>query len=128
MDYRDERGFSFYGIIWALIIVGVIGTLAMRLVNPILQYQTIDSVVADLLTKPDDYSRSNDEIMTLIKRRLKINSTELPSDDAIKILKKEDRTQIIINYRTEVPLYANAKIALYFSNAHQSSNNDSEMN
>jgi len=128
MDYSKERGYSFYGIIWALIIVGMVGTLAMRLSNPLLQYQAIESVVADIVTKPEDYKQSNAEIMTLIKRRLKINSTELPSDDAIKIVKNGRRTQLIIDYRTEVPLYANAKIALYFSSVHQSVDDESVTN
>jgi hypothetical protein len=111
---KHQAGLTAIGLILILIPVGLAVYIVMRAAPAYIEALSVGDVVNSLKKEMDLKEKSRDEIYTMIKKRLDVNTISSVDKDDIKIQKTVNDVTVTIDYEARVPLFWNVALALSF--------------
>lgn len=111
---KNQAGLTAIGLILILIPVGLAVYIIMRAAPAYIEALSVGDVVNSLKKEMDLKEKSRDEIYTMIKKRLDVNTISSVDKDDIKIQKTVNDVTVTIDYEARVPLFWNVALALSF--------------
>ena len=112
---RRPKGMSMLGLVFVVMIVASVVTLALRLGPHYIDFRTIDSVMQGL-PATQIHQMSKSEIREMLLKRYKINNIrDLNLREVVAIERKKDQTDIVVDYEIREPLVYNVDALLTFS-------------
>lgn len=122
-----QRGFSFFGIVLIIAVLGVFISVGIKIIPAYLDFFSVTSIVKKTLAEPRIASMRNDQIIERITTQLSINNIRLSElgKDALVIERDGADVIIYIDYYVEEPFYTSensqVKISMHFEDAHAAS-------
>ena len=107
-----QRGLSLWALIGISFILIIVALLGMKLVPPLLQYQSVRSAIYSISTEG---LTSPGEIRGAFQKFSAIDDIDVVQPADLDITRDGSRTVISAQWRTEVPLFLNSGIYINFS-------------
>lgn len=118
LDLTRQQGISFVGLMTLLVVVGFLTLLGLKLVPIYLENFKIAHALEGTIQEPGITQKTRQEIGGLLLRRLDIDSVKRINHrnwpKYVKIVKKQGKVSIDVNYRAETPLVANVGMFVDF--------------
>ena len=111
---KRQRGISFLGLIFYLVLIVVAVTLIVRLGPHYMEYFSIRTVLKDLQDDPDLATRNKRSIKKAVENRLYINDIRHVDYRKFKYKKTGQGILVDVDYETRAPLIANLDVVLKF--------------
>ncbi|WP_314444028.1 DUF4845 domain-containing protein [Massilia timonae] len=115
MDRRKiankQDGLSLSGLIGALVVIGVAGIFAMRMVPAYIEYNAIKSAIA----KVKDSGGSIREMQQAFNRHTSVNDVEAVRGQDLVFTRIGEETQISFAYEKRLPLMGNVSLLIDFA-------------
>ncbi len=122
-----QQGFSFFGLIFLIAIIGGIISIAIKIVPPYLDFLSVSEVTRNMINQPRMGLQRNDEVMRRITNQLSINNIRLGElgKDAIKLSRADGVLTADIDYIVEKPVFQSEEmdinINIHFATSHEAS-------
>ena len=113
---RHQRGMSFTGLLFILIFIGLVATMALRIVPMLLEYQGVMRSITQLKASPG-FPWNKQDFYKKLENNLYLNDVKNFGGDflkeSIKIVqnKKSGKKELIIKYQRDAPFFRN----IYFT-------------
>ena len=120
-----QKGFSFFGMILLVAMVGGILSVAIKVFPPWMDFRTISEATHSVISQPRAGLQRNDQILERIDRQLSINNIPLESlgKDAITLSREDGSLVATIDYMVEQPVFVRDSVTitinLQFYEAHE---------
>lgn len=120
-----QRGFSFFGILIFLAILGGLVTVMLKVLPPWIDFLTVSEATEGVLNQPRIGLQRNDQVLEKIDRQLAINNISLSAlgKDAITLSRQDGSLVATIDYVVESPLLeredVTINITLQFYKVHE---------
>lgn len=114
---KKQRGLSLISTLLVLAFLGVVATLAVRLVPVYLQYYNVRSVMNELAHLPNVGSMGFQQICNNLTNRFTINNINAVSCKDLKMTTVGNETTLSVKYQVKQHLIANIDGLFYFSYA-----------
>lgn len=120
-----QRGMSFFGLIFLIAAIGMVVSLAIKIVPAYLDFYTVNEAIVDTLKQPRIALSRNDEILKKIKTQLSINNIELSmlGKDAVTISRDEGTLVVEVDYVVEEVVSerddSTLSIVMHFNKVHE---------
>lgn len=124
---KQQQGFSFFGLIFLIAIIGGIVSIAIKIVPAYLDFLSVSEVTRNMINQPRMGLQRNDEVMRRIANQLSINNIRLSElgKDAIKLSRADGKLTADIDYIVEKPVFQSDEmdinINMYFATSHEAS-------
>ncbi|MFZ5757504.1 MAG: DUF4845 domain-containing protein [Pseudomonadota bacterium] len=105
---RYQKGMSFFGLAFLLAILGVIVSLAVKIVPPYLDFLTISGATLETIKQPRIALQSDEAILKKIDNQLSINNIklkELTEEKAITLSREDGTLTADIDYTLQKPVF-----------------------
>ena len=112
---KNETGLTAIGLILILSPVGLAVYIVLSVARVYIEAWSVGDVVNYLKKEMALKEKSQEEIKTMIKKRLEVNnisSVDMKND--VKIQKTVNAVTVTIDYETRVPLFSNVALAFSF--------------
>lgn len=111
---NKEYGFSFFGLIFLLAILAMVGSVAIKVFPPYIDFLSISDAVKQTLEQPRMSLQTQEAVMKKIENQLSINNIRLSDygDDAITLSRDEGTLRADIAYSVEAPVFASEEFAI----------------
>lgn len=122
---KQQQGFSFFGLIFLIAIIGGIISIAIKIVPAYLDFLSVSEVTRNMINQPRMGLQRNDEIMRRIANQLSINNIRLSElgKDAIKLSRTDGMLTADIDYIVEKPVFQSDEmdinINIHFATSHE---------
>jgi len=114
MTIRRERGMSMMGMMFLLVAVILVVTMALRIVPHYMTNATVNDLV-DGLTPQEVQTGGRTQLMETLEKRFKINSIyDLDPKEIIHYERDKGAVKVSAEYEVREPLVGNAYILLLF--------------
>ena len=115
MDRRKivnkQDGLSLSGLIGALVVIGVVGIFAMRMVPAYIEYNAIKSAIA----KVKDGGGSIREMQQAFNRHTSVNDVEAVRGQDLVFTRDGEEVEISFAYEKRLPLMGNVSLLIDFA-------------
>ena len=111
---KNQAGLTTISLILLLIPVVLIVYIVIKAVPVYIESFSIGDAINSLKKEPDLKEKSEDEIYTMIKKRLDVNNIQSVDKGDVKIKKTVNDVKVNIDYEVKVPLFGNVALALSF--------------
>lgn len=111
---KSMRGMGASGWIMAIIVVVVFVTAAIKIIPSALDFNTIKTLVNNVIADNKIGLKSNDEIYRDIGRRFSINRIEVINIDDITIEKENGELVITVDYEVREDFFANIDFVMTY--------------
>ncbi len=124
---KQQQGFSFFGLILLIAIIGGIVSVAIKIVPAYLDFLSVSEVTRNMINQPRMGLQRNDEVMRRIANQLSINNIRLSElgKDAIKLSRADGMLTADIDYIVERPVFQSDEmdinINMHFATSHEAS-------
>lgn len=124
---KQQQGFSFFGLIFLIAIIGGIVSIAIKILPPYLDFLSVSEVTRNMINQPRMGLQRNDEVMRRIANQLSINNIRLSElgKDAIKLSRADGKLTADIDYIVEKPVFQSDEmdinINMHFATSHEAS-------
>jgi hypothetical protein len=112
---KNQRGISFYGVLYLLITLGFVGYIGMRAFPSVVEYFGIKKILASMANEEAKNATNVREIRAGFDRRAVIGYVTVISGEDLEITKEAGETVVSANWSVKVPLFAQASLLLDFS-------------
>lgn len=109
-----QRGVTLTGLIVAVIILGLAGVLAAKVVPEVIEYYAVVKDVKATVNDPGLRGASLQEIKIAYAKRAGIDNITAVNPNDLDISKDGDQLVIGFAYSKKIPLFANASLLLDF--------------
>ena len=122
---KQQQGFSFFGLIFLIAIIGGIISIAIKIVPAYLDFLSVSEVTRDMINQPRMGLQRNDEVMRRIANQLSINNIRLGElgKDAVKLSRADGVLTADIDYIVEKPVFQSDEmdinINIHFATSHE---------
>jgi len=116
---HSQRGASALGVIFVLLIIGGIATVAIKIMPAYMEDITVTSALEDISEQPESRSLDVKGIQALIKKRLSVNGVKGLPDGAIKVVDDTGIRTIVVNYERRMDLFANIDAVVTFDHSYE---------
>lgn len=110
----SQRGASLLSTLLVLIVAGVFVSVGFKLFTPYKDHATINSIVSDMVSDPEELTVSIREMRSNLDKRFLINQVRLPSPEALDIRQEEGVLYFDLKYEVRVPMYYNVDALVTF--------------
>lgn len=102
-----QRGFSFFGVILLVAILGGATSIAIKVFPPWMDFMTVSEATHAVISQPRMGLQRNEEILSRIERQLSINNISLKSlgKDAVTLSREDGSLVATIDYVVEAPVF-----------------------
>lgn len=124
---RQEKGFSFFGVLFLIAILGGLVSVAIKVLPPWMDFMTISEATQNIIEQPRIGVQPNNKIMERIENQLSINNISLGSlgKDAITLSREDGTLVATIDYLVEQTVYqtedVTININMQFNKTHEAS-------
>lgn len=124
---RQENGFSFFGVLFLIAILGGLVSVAIKVLPPWMDFMTISEATQNIIEQPRIGVQPNNKIMERIENQLSINNISLGSlgKDAITLSREDGTLVATIDYLVEQTVYqtedVTININMQFNKTHEAS-------
>lgn len=124
---RQEKGFSFFGVLFLIAILGGLVSVAIKVLPPWMDFMTISEATQNIIEQPRIGLQPNNKIMERIENQLSINNISLGSlgKDAITLSREDGTLVATIDYLVEQTVYqtedVTININMQFNKTHEAS-------
>lgn len=112
--YR-QAGFIPLGLLYVIVLTVAVGLVGLKLVPTYLEHYKVKTALESLKKEPTLSSRSRDEILTMLLKRLDVDMVEHVTAKEIKVEKRGQAIRILIEYDVVQPMVGNVDVVLHFS-------------
>jgi hypothetical protein len=113
---RAQRGVTFIGFIFLLILAGCIAYIAMRLVPMYTEYYSVVTSLKRVANEPGVETMDPERIHNLIGRGFNISYVETIDSRDVKIVKDTTGMKFIVDYEVRKPVVYNIDLVAHFQN------------
>jgi hypothetical protein len=114
-DNSKQLGMSGLGMMTTAAIIVATVVLALRLAPHYIDFQTINSIMADLPSE-QIHEMEKRSIIDVLQKRFKINNIRsFLVKDVVSIDRSKVGTDVVVDYEIREPLVGNAEIVLVFA-------------
>ena len=119
MRYRGgERGISFVGLIFVLVVLAFVGLFGLKLFPIYMESFKIDKAMKGIIEGSKIEQRTKQEIRGALIKRLDINSVTAigygTMKDHLEITKQGGNVSLDLTYEQETPLFGNISLLVTF--------------
>ena len=115
---RQQKGMSAWVAIYILITLGFFGLIGLKTFPTYLESFKVDKALQALVDDPKTADMSKREIGSALVKRLDIDDVTRINDrtlgDFVTITKTGKKVSVVVDYRAEVPLFANVIVVTEF--------------
>jgi hypothetical protein len=112
---KRQRGMTFIGWLLVLAIAGFFAAISLTLIPIYLEHYSIKHVLAQFENDRDLAKKSNGEIRTLMKRRLKINGVyDFDVNKNLIIKRNAGKATVQVKYEVREPFVGNVDVVVHF--------------
>lgn len=113
---RRQAGIGWMGWTTILLMAGVIGLMALRLVPHYIDYITVLDVARTLQRESDIGKKSKAELKAIVAGRFRQNNLYKMKTDVLKFSKTpQQRLVVLIDYERREPLFGNIELVVKFN-------------
>lgn len=112
---RKQQGVTLSGLIIIVIILGLVGVLAAKIVPEVIEYYSIVKDVKATVSDPGLRGASIQEVKIGYAKRAGIDNITAVNPNDLDISKDGDQLVIGFAYTKKIPLFANASLLLDFA-------------
>lgn len=109
-----QRGITFIGFIFMMILAGCIAYLAMRVVPAYVEYYSVVKVLKHVAMEPGVESMDPERIHNLISRGFDVGYVETISHKDVKIVKDSNGMHFDADYEVRKPVVYNIDLIIHF--------------
>lgn len=109
-----QGGFSFFGVLFLLTILGSVVSIAVKVVPPWIDYLAVSEAVQSVLTQPRVGLQRHDEILAKIDKQLSINNIDVGAlgDNPISLMRDGGTLTATIDYAVEKPVFTSEEVTI----------------
>lgn len=111
---QSMRGLSVSGWIVCIVVVVVFATAAIKIIPSMLDFNTVQTLVNNVLADNKVGLKSTDEIAGDIARRLSINSIKVISANDLLIEKNDGVLTIVVDYEVRENFFKNVDLVMTY--------------
>ena len=97
---RSQHGFTFWSIVFYVLVLGSAMVLALRVAPSYLEYRTVRDIMERAVSEFDPNTQSSREIKTRIRKLLKTSQIYVIKAEDVKIFR--DRNEVVFDATYEV--------------------------
>jgi len=116
MKIRKQQGWTIWSLTFNLLIIGVIAWVGLKIVPLYMDNSTIRATIKPLAHDRSLSGTSHEEIVSLIKKRLSVNSVRWVKTDDIEFVEEDNFTQVRIDYEKRIKMVSNIDLVVTFKN------------
>lgn len=111
---KSMRGLSASGWIVCIIVLVVFATAAIKIIPSVLDFNTVKTLVNNVLADNKVGLKSKDEIVGDIARRLSINSIDVITANDFLIEKSDGMLTVVVDYEVRENFFANVDLVMTY--------------
>ena len=117
---HHQKGLSAFGLLVVLFILGVVFTIGIKLFTPYWEHKTVEEVLENVVSDPQELSKPVREIRSDIHKRLSINQIRIPDErESIDVVDDRGTIRINVDYEVRVKMFLNIDAVLSFKNHYE---------
>jgi hypothetical protein len=113
-SYKVQQGYSFYSVLFVILVGGVFFSVGFKLYQPYFDYMTIDKVLTNVINSTEELEKHPKILKKDLNKKWAVNQIRLPHKDALIIRKKEGYVILKLNYEIRVPMFYNVDAMVKF--------------
>lgn len=113
-SYKSQQGYSFYSVLFIILVGGAVFSIGFKLYPPYLDYTTIDKVLTNVINSPEELSKHPKVLKKDLGKKWAVNQIRLPHKDALIIRRKEGIIIFTLKYEVRVPMFFNVDAMVKF--------------
>lgn len=102
---RRQAGFTFWSIVFYVLVLGGAMVLALRIAPSYLEYRTVRDIMERAVGEWDPNSQSTRQVKTRIRKLLKTSQIYAIEAEDVKIYRDKNDVVLDANYETRFPLF-----------------------
>lgn len=102
---RRQAGFTFWSIVFYVLVLGSAMVLALRIAPSYLEYRTVRDIMERAVGEWDPNSQSTRQVKTRIRKLLKTSQIYAIEAEDVKIYRDKNDVVLDANYETRFPLF-----------------------
>jgi len=102
---RRQAGFTFWSIVFYVLVLGSAMVLALRIAPSYLEYRTVRDIMERAVSEWDPNSQSTRQVKTRIRKLLKTSQIYAIKAEDVKIYRDKNDVVLDANYETRFPLF-----------------------
>ena len=102
---RRQAGFTFWSIVFYVLVLGSAMVLALRNAPSYLEYRTVRDIMERAVSEWDPNSQSTRQVKTRIRKLLKTSQIYAIKAEDVKIYRDKNDVVLDANYETRFPLF-----------------------
>lgn len=110
----EQKGVTLSGLLVVVVLLGIIGVLAAKIVPEVIEYYAIVKNVKAVVNDPGARGVSIQEVKINYAKRAGIDNITAVNPNDLEISKDGDQLVIGFAYSKKIPLFANASLLLDF--------------
>lgn len=109
-----QGGFSFFGVLFFLAILGGIVSIVVKILPPWIDFMAVSEATQSVLAQPRIGLQRQDEVLAKIDKQLSINNIEINSlgDKPITLSRDGGVLTATIDYSVEQPVFSNEEVTI----------------
>jgi hypothetical protein len=111
---QTQAGLTAIGFILILIPVGFLIYAVLKVAPVYIEAFSVGDALQSLKKEPDIRERTQNDIYTLIQKRLEVNNIRSIKKEDVKIVKTVNDITVKVEYEARVPLIANIDLMMSF--------------
>lgn len=113
-SYKGQRGYSFYSVLFVILVGGAVFSIGFKLYPPYFDYATIDKVLTNVINSPEELGKHPKILKKDLAKKWSVNQIRLPHKNALVIRRHEGFVIITLNYEVRVPMFLNVDAMVKF--------------
>lgn len=105
LAYKKQGGFTFWSIVFFILVLGSALVLALRIAPSYLEYRTVRDIMERAVDEFDPNQQSSRQIKTRIRKLLKTSQVYVLTAEDVKVYRDKQEVVIDANYETRFPLF-----------------------
>ena len=102
---RRQAGFTFWSVVFYVLVLGAAMVLALRIAPSYLEYRTVRDIMERAVSEWDPNSQSTRQVKTRIRKLLKTSQIYAIKAEDVKIYRDKNDVVLDANYETRFPLF-----------------------